>query len=220
MRHAVKAFLLVTFIALFFGGCATSRGIVSIQLPEANIAKQSNGQTIFIRSVTDARVFEQKPDSPDIPSLGFGGADTASNDLKKRAVARKRNGYGKALGDILLEENQTVESVVKDSLIRSFSEAGYEVITNKDNLKTNTVIVDTSIEKFWSWMNLGFWSITLNSEIGTKITIANDPGKPKNVFVKSEGHYQVASEKNWMAIMNKSLEQFNDKVKEQFSSKE
>jgi len=219
MRSAIKTFIIATFISLILGGCATNRGVVSLQIPQANVAKQSNGETIFIRSVTDNRAFQESPSSPDIPSLGFGETGTASNDLKKRAIARKRNTYGKALGDILLKENQTVESIVKDSLTKSFYEAGYEVIENKEQLKDNTIIIDTSIEKFWSWMNPGFWAISLTSEIGTKISISNIHDKPKEIYVQSQGNFQVANEGNWLEIINESLQKFNDKVREQFSAK-
>ncbi len=216
MRSAIKTFLTITILSLLLGGCATNRGIVSLQIPESSMATQSNGKTIFIKSVTDNRSFQQKPSSPDIPSLGFGGAENASNELKKRAIARKRNAYGKALGDILLEENQTVESIIRKSLTKSFHELGYEVIAKKENLKEDTIIVDTSIEKFWSWMNPGFWAITLSSEIETKITFTNHKEETKEIYVKSQGNYQVASGGNWIEIMNKSLQQYNDKVKENF----
>lgn len=216
MKSAIKTFLAIAIISLLLGGCATNRGIVSLQIPEFSMSTNSNGKTIFINSVTDNRTFQQNPSSPDIPSLGFGGADNTSSDLKKRAIARKRNTYGKALGDILLEENQTVESIIKKSLTKSFHELGYEVIDKKENVKTNTIIVDTSIDKFWSWMNPGFWAITLSSEIETKITLTNPKDKTKEIYVKSQGNYQVASGGNWIEIMNKSLQQFNEKVKENF----
>ena len=216
MKSAIKTFLAIAIISLLLGGCATNRGIVSLQIPEFSMSTNSNGKIIFINSVTDNRTFQQNPSSPDIPSLGFGGADNTSSDLKKRAIARKRNTYGKALGDILLEENQTVESIIKKSLTKSFHELGYEVIDKKENVKTNTIIVDTSIDKFWSWMNPGFWAITLSSEIETKITLTNPKDKTKEIYVKSQGNYQVASGGNWIEIMNKSLQQFNEKVKENF----
>ncbi|MCP3941449.1 MAG: hypothetical protein GY710_08210 [Desulfobacteraceae bacterium] len=216
MKSSIKIFLAMVTILLFLGGCAANRGIVNLQIPEPNISTNFNGKTIFISSVTDNRIFQQNPISPDIPSLGFGGADNASNDLKKRAIARKRNGFGKALGDILLEENQTVESIIKKGLIKSFHELGYEVIDKKENVKTNTIIVDISIDKFWSWMNPGFWAITLSSEIETTIILMNPKVETKEIYVKSQGNYLLASGENWIKIMNESLQQFNDKVKENF----
>lgn len=85
-------------------GCATSRGL--IQLPAkppvatAN-SQQSSQHTAVIVLVEDDRIFEEAPKTPDIPSLK-GGLAQATQDEKACAVARKRNGYGQALGDILL----------------------------------------------------------------------------------------------------------------------
>ncbi|MDH5190229.1 MAG: flagellar biosynthesis protein [Gammaproteobacteria bacterium] len=217
MKVTINKAITVIFIVLFLGGCATSRGIVSLQVPESNMQVQSNGKSIFIRTVSDTRIFQENPKSPDTPSLGFGGANNASKELKKRAIARKRNGFGKALGDILLEENQTVESVIKDSLEKSLYEAGYMIIRNKEKIKHTTIIIDASIDKFWSWMKPGFWAITLSSEIDVKLTITNPKEKRKQIYVKSEGHYQMASGGNWLEVMNKSVEQFSNKTKEYLS---
>jgi|AP12_2_1047962.scaffolds.fasta_scaffold08460_3 hypothetical protein len=217
MKSALKSCSLLIFIFFILGGCATNRGIVTLQVPESKMSPQTNGKSIFIKSVTDNRVFEEKPNSPEIPSLGFGGTNAASIETKKRAIARKRNSYGKALGDILLDQNQTVETIIADSLKKSFYDLGYKILFDKANLEKDTIIIDVSIEKFWSWMNPGFWAITLSSEIGTKIIFTNYNSEPKEIYVKSEGSYQVASGGNWIEIMNKSLQAYNSKVKDSFN---
>lgn len=181
------------------------------------MSPQSNGKSIFIRSVNDNRIFEENPKSPEIPSLGFGGANTASVETKKRAIGRKRNTYGKALGDILLVPNQTVETVIADCLQKSFYELGYQILLDKENLEKDTIIIDVSIEKYWSWVNPGFWALTLNSEIGTRIFITNYNLESKEIYVKSEGKYQIASGRNWMEIINKCLQAYDTKVKESFN---
>jgi hypothetical protein len=38
-------------------------------------------------------------------------------EVKARAIGRKRNTYGKALGDMVLEGGQTVEGVVREYLV-------------------------------------------------------------------------------------------------------
>ena len=216
MKLIIKTVLVSAFVVLFLGGCATNRGVVSLQISEPKTPSNFNGKTICINSVTDDRTFQQNPPSADIPSIGFGGADNASKELKKRAIARKRNGFGKALGDILLEEDQTVESVVKKALTKGFCELGYKVIDKKEKAKTDTIIVDVSITKFWSWMNPGFWAISLSSEIETKITLTKPKNETKVIHVKSHGKYQTASGGNWIEVMKKSLQKFNEKLKENF----
>lgn len=100
----------ISFLALcvILAGCATSRSEIKLVAPAASTVQAATGQVVVIRSVKDERVFEQEPRNPSTPSLGLDGANKASVELKLRAIGRKRNGYGKALGDVVLEGNQTV----------------------------------------------------------------------------------------------------------------
>lgn len=206
----------LTFVVLL-SGCATSRGFVSLKMPEEGIASKSNGEKIFIRSVVDKREFQENPPEANIPSLKPSRDGAVSEDLKKRVVARKRNSYGKALGDIALEEGQTVESIIHDILERAFFELGYEVVENNEGVNSDSMIVDVSIEKFWSWFNPGFWVIRLSSEIETKITVIKaDASDKKEIYVIFKKRFQTAVEGNWMKVMQGCLEQYKDKVKIEF----
>ena len=155
----------------------------------------SNGQQIYINSVVDKRVFEVKPPEPNIPSLD--PSEPQSDAIKARAVGRKRNGYGMALGDILLNEGQSVNSVVKNSLTEAFVGKGYQVIENKDQITPQTYIADVKILKFWAWMNPGFFAITLNCEIETNVDIKQE-GDPKiySLHVKTADSFQTGMESN------------------------
>jgi hypothetical protein len=142
-----RVFIIVLFASVFLlNGCATSRGLVSLTTPTSDKAAPSNGMEIYIRSVVDKRVFEADPKSPDIPSLD--PSEPQNEDIKRRAIARKRNTFGKGLGDILLNEGQTVVSVISDSLRQAFIEEGYTVIGNGSNLAKNSRIVDVEITNF------------------------------------------------------------------------
>jgi uncharacterized lipoprotein YajG len=162
-----QLFLIVVFM-LTLTSCATNRGVVRLDVPAPTMETPLNGKTVIINSVTDNRQFQENPKTQDIPSLGFGGAAGSSADIKKRSIGRKRNSFGKALGDILLEEGQTVETVITSALKRSFSEKGYKILEGQ-NQTDNTIVVDASIEKFWAYMTPGFWAITLSSDISTDI---------------------------------------------------
>ncbi|MCD4677911.1 MAG: hypothetical protein K8S18_18235 [Desulfobacula sp.] len=213
--------LLIISIALFLTGCATNRGIVKIDLPQASVVNL-NGKKVFIESVTDKRIFENNPKSQDIPSLGFGGTAQATESIKKRAIARKRNSFGKAMGDILLDEGQTIESVIRESLITSFTELGYKVVDRKDVGSEDIIIVNATIEKFWAYMTPGFWAITLTSEISTNLsieTLTDNGEKIEEITVKSENKYQIATEKNWMEIIHVSVKKYIEKVKFFFMEK-
>ena len=163
----------------FLAGCATNRGLVSLPIPTSDSAAPSNGKQIYIRSVTDKRVFEEAPKSPDIPSLD--PSEPQSEQIKLRAVARKRNTFGKGLGDIILNEGQTVETVIHDALRRALMENGYTVVEKNDNAKSSQIL-DVEINKFWSWMNPGFWAITLSTEIATDIAVTDSKDSEKKTI--------------------------------------
>ena len=207
----------VFVIALFAGafllnGCATSRGLVSLTTPTSDNVAPGNGMEIYIRSVVDKRVFEDAPKSPDIPSLD--PSEPQGEDIKRRAIARKRNTFGKGLGDILLNEGQTVMSVISDSLRQAFIEDGYTVVGSSANLGKNSRIVDVEINKFWSWMNPGFWAITLSTEIGTDVTIQGaGEGEKRIISVKAADHFQTGVDSNWLAVMHSALKDYINEVK-------
>ncbi|MEA2060069.1 MAG: hypothetical protein U9P10_06050 [Thermodesulfobacteriota bacterium] len=137
--------LFITFLAI--NGCATNRGVVNLKIPESVNTAEPNDKTIYIESVFDKRIFQNNPKTQDIPSLGFGGSEVATSDIKKRAIARKRNGFGKAMGDILLQKGQTVETVIENSLKQAFIETGYEVLNNKEKISRNTLIKGVEIDQ-------------------------------------------------------------------------
>ena len=89
---------------LVWTGCATSRGILEVPLTVGDNPAQ--GREVKIVRVSDRRTFQMKPPDPSTPSLKDEAIDNPA--ITSRAIARKRSGYGMAMGDILLPEGQTV----------------------------------------------------------------------------------------------------------------
>ncbi|WP_052433580.1 hypothetical protein [Sulfurospirillum arsenophilum] len=210
MNYVLRTLLTLLFFtsALFFNGCAAKRGEVALAVPTTNAeAVPSNAQQIYINSVVDKRVFEVKPSEPNIPSLD--PSEPQTDTIKARAVARKRNGYGMAMGDIVLNANQTVNSVIKDSLKEALKSKGYQVIENKDQITPQTYIADVKIVKFWSWMNPGAFAITLSCEIETNVNMKKE-GDPQayNIHVKAADSYQMGTESNYIEIMQIALQKY------------
>lgn len=212
MKAKVYGSLIIVAL-IFLSGCATNRGIVSLTVPEITSNIPQTGQTVCIQTIADKRVFENNPKTQDIPSLGFGGSDQATEELKKRAIARKRNSYGKAMGDILLEEGQTVESVIADAIKKAFAEKGYDVLASCTARENDTVLVNAEITKFWAYMTPGFWAITLSSDIATDLELVAGEAQLEVVEVHSEGKYQIASEGNWMEIIRLSVSKYVEELK-------
>lgn len=214
-KIALRSLITLAFAtsALLFTGCATKRGEVALQVPIAKTeTAPSNGKQIYINSVVDKRVFELKPADPSTPSLD--PSEAQSDAVKARAVGRKRNGYGMALGDILLNENQSVSSVIKDSLKDALTDKGYQVIDAKEQITPQTYIADVKIIKFWSWMNMGFWALTLSCEIETNVDVKQE-GNPQtySLHVKTADSFQTGMESNYIEVMQKALKEYSAQAK-------
>ncbi|WP_295757215.1 hypothetical protein [Undibacterium sp.] len=191
-------------ISLLLGGCAASRGTVSLATPTTQAAQMSNNKQIYINTVEDKRVFELKPGKPSIPSLN--PDRPSSDDIKSRAIARKLNGFGQAFGDILLENGQTVSALMRNTLQQALIANGYKVIENKSQITPETYILDAKVNQFWSWMNPAVFAIDINTVISTDISISDPSGiKNSKIEAKASDSYQLASGKNWIEVMQKAL---------------
>jgi uncharacterized lipoprotein YajG len=204
--------ILASLLAVgLLGACATSRSVLDIQAPTGQAATAS-GKQVFINSAVDKRIFQPNASSPDIPSLDPG--KNQDDTIKNRAVGRKRNGFGKALGDIVLKEGQSVETLTTNSIRQAFLEKGYTIINNKEQIGKDTYVVDANIEKFWAWMNPGFAAITLSTEIATEINIkAPTDSSKKKIYVKAADGFQLGTESNWMEVINRALRLYVDDLK-------
>jgi hypothetical protein len=194
-------------------GCATNRSEIKLSAPATAVASTTapSKGVVYLRSVSDARVFEEKPSDPSHPSLGFGGAAAATDDVKARAIGRKRNGFGQAIGDVLLENGQTVVGVVRDNLSAAFQAAGYQVVTTEPAAGAATLVADVKVTEFWAWLRPGFWALTLTTNITTDVRFAGATA-PLTVSAHAEDSRQAATEKAWMAIVDKALVDFRNKA--------
>ncbi|ANJ66307.1 hypothetical protein A9404_01965 [Halothiobacillus diazotrophicus] len=207
---------------LVLAGCATSRSEISLDQPgmsaagmataSAATAAPSNGRVVVIRSVTDERHFEEDPGEPSTPSLGFEGADKATAAIKARAIGRKRNSFGKAMGDILLEPGQTVESVVRLNATEALEAAGYQVKeATAPSSTTAPILLDIHIKKFWSWFRPGFWAVTLSTNIATDIDVSTKD-KPETISIHAEDANMAATDGAWVAVMKKALAEYREQL--------
>jgi hypothetical protein len=195
LRMAAASLLLALCV-----GCATSRSEIdvappSLDLPAASAATKGK---VYISAV-DERVFETKPRSADIPSLKH--AEIGDKSITGRAVGRKRNGYGKALGDVLLPSGRTVSALVGESVAAAYRQAGYEVVSTPNT--TGATEVKVHIKEFWSWFSPGFFYVTVNNKSHLDIETAGRP-KLKIVTLKSDG-MQAVTDSDWKAITEAGL---------------
>lgn len=205
-------------LILLVSGCATNRGYLDVRVPEGSLVNP-NGKQVYIRSITDNRQFQDNPSSADIPSLGFGGLKEAAPDIKNRAIARKRNDFGKALGDILLEEGQSVQEIVRTATRSALYSLGYAVVDRQEDAQSDAIIMDISIDKFWGWLLPGFWTLALKSEITTVNTVSV-PQKDKPIIVRAEAinRCQVGNTANWQKVFELVVKDFIEKAKMEFKN--
>lgn len=196
---------------IFLGGCATSRSVLDVSAPVSRTVGQANGKEVFIGLVSDKRVFEENPSEPNIPSMD--PSEAQDQAMKLRAIGRKRNGFGKALGDIVLQDGKSVESLTMGAIRQAFVEKGYRVVDNKD-AAANAYLVTADVNKFWAWMNPGFAAITLNTEIATDLSLKSLEGSERiSVSVKAADYFQTGMEGNWVEVINKALQLYVDDLK-------
>ncbi len=217
MGEVVKKYLkmgqfwLVLLVAVAgLSGCATSRSVVEPTVPKSENPAQ--GPAIKIVQVLDNRGFAIGAEAPDTPSLS--DDDIQNRATTSRAIARKRNTYGKALGDVLLPESMTVADITKSALEQAFRESGYRVFSPGQPGYDEAVPVTVSIRQFWAWMTPGFWAIAL--EHRGDLTLQG-PVAPLQQGLTVESYVretmQMAPESSWRDIVSKGLADLIAKTK-------
>jgi hypothetical protein len=201
--------LILLAIAILVSGCATTRGVLEIEAEES--VNPESGQAVKIVQVVDLREFQTAPPEPDIPSLKNNEIDDPA--ITSRAIARKRNTFGQAMGDILLPEGQTVMGLVSSSLAKGLRENGFRVLEESAAEYAAAAPIAVDIEKFWGWFQPGFWQLKLHYV--TSITVSGPVGPFADVVTFSsdvEMGFQTASSGNWQQTIDASLDELNDEI--------
>ena len=159
--------VLLCLVVVFLTGCATTRGVIDV--PATVSSNPPSGPVVRIDRVTDRRVFEVDPKQASVPSL-MNEAEIKDPAVTSRAVARKRGGFGKALGDILLPEGRTVMQVVEEALTRSLRESGYRVVGKQDPQAAAAIPIEADIDQFWAWFRPGAFQVAVEFESSVRLT--------------------------------------------------
>ena len=211
MKLSLMVLGAMSLLALFSSGCATSRGILDVRIPDTPNMEYTT--SVKITKVTDSRKFELKPNSAAIPSLKDG---QINNDaITSRAIARKRNAFGKAMGDILLPEGRRVEDLAKEAVQEALKKKGYSIAERNTPEYAKAVPVEVDIRQFWSWGTPGFWAFKLEFEaivtIRSKVVSSNSEEETVRGYVLL--HTQAATSRAWMNTIQKGLEILIDNIK-------
>ena len=196
----VRRILAVAALVLL-AGCATNRAEVDVLRPgDTQTPAPSNGKKVYISAVDD-RVFQIKPSSFDTPSLKYDEIDDKS--ITERAIARKRNNFNMAIGDVLLPEGRTVSELVGDAVATAYRQAGYEVVSAPGARDITEVKVQ--IIEFWSWYSAeGVLDKVLSNKSLLQIKAPGVPAHPVNTLVSEK--VKVATDTDWKTITEAGLE--------------
>ncbi len=132
--------------------------------------------------------------------------EDSSDASKARAIGRKRNGYGEALGDVVLPEGKTASGLVESALATGFQEAGYLVVKQGAPNFGAAAPVTARIIDFWAWFQPGFWSITTNQK--SELQLSGDVGAlhgAQTVKTSVSESKQVVVSSDWQEIVEKGL---------------
>jgi hypothetical protein len=216
MRNvSIKGLLLRLIVVLVLGGCATSRSIVDIKVsPGSNPA---NGKEVKIVQITDGRKFEVAPKTQSIPSLNE--EEIKDSKITSRAIGRKRNTYGKAMGDFMLPEQRTVQDLVREAMTKALREKGYSVVEQSSANYQNGLPLEADIGQLWTYITPGFWSLTLEFETIVKIKGNVFPtSNEEQIRGYAQMSVQTGAESNWIETIQNGIDDFIKKLKEKLKS--
>lgn len=202
---------------LLLGGCATNRSYLSLALP-ASGAVVTGDKVAVIETVHDQRRFEEDPDAPSTPSLKKGEKYTLDAQGRTQAIARKRNGYGMAIGDILLEGDATVETLTRNLVAQGLRARGYRVLEPGAPPPANAVAVQVAIDEFWAWATPGMWAGSIEARVSTGLKTSATSNPDIHVVGYGENIVQSGRATNWKQAYERAFADYLEKFKAAFDT--
>lgn len=200
----IRALALVGLVLGLTTGCATNRSQIAITAP-ANVVINTTGMPVKIVAARDSRKFTVNPSNPSLESLA-NPIDIANPAVTGRAIARKRNGFGQALGDVMLPEGKTVTALVVDAVRSALHEKGYRVVDDKSPDHATALPLALDVKHFWAWIRPGFWSLEMKFNANVAITSTELVGQDGQlVHAESMMNVQGAFESNWQELIQNGV---------------
>ena len=187
------------------GGCATTRSATHLTIPQPGaVVTQTSPRQVVIDTVEDTRDFQVAPSDPSTPSLKRGQQYEMDATQRETAIGRKRNTWGKAMGDWVLEDGQTVNSITRDLIATTLRSLGYQVENTQGD--SNATHVRVAIKQFWAWFTPGMWTATIEAKVQTQLQFSGPDGN-KSIVVNGYGRNQVQTgrEANWQLAYDRAF---------------
>lgn len=212
--HLFRIALLVPALSVL-AACATNRSQISLTVPAPADMVVSADKTAVIETVSDQRRFEADPADPSTPSLKKGHDFALDAEGRKAAVGRKRNSYGRAIGDIVLQPPQTIETITRDLVASGLQQRGYRVV-DATAAPADALRVSVGVQEFWSWLTPGFWAIDMEARVKTQLRFEGVSSREINVAAYGKKTAQTGREDNWKQAYERVFLDYLEKQKAAF----
>lgn len=181
MRLSVLSLLLLMLL-LPSASSAARRSEIALKIPAFKDARSDAKGVIYLKSVSDDRIFADQPREANTPSIAVGSVATTPAKDRRFFIARVRDGYGKARNNIFLKPDQPVEKVVRELLTSALTSHGYRVVSDAAAAGSGAIVMEASINQLWGYIQVkgGGWSgdiPKMAGEIKTTLTTRGPGGK-------------------------------------------
>ena len=211
IRHP-GVFLWPALLALLLSGCAAGRSTVEITPPTA--VNPVGGAYAKIVTVDDVRKFEASPRMPRIPSLE-NASQITDPSITSRAVARKRGGFGKALGDVVLPPGQSVAGLVRAAAGKALADKGYTVVGADSPDYAAAAPLSIDIGQFWAWFSPGFASVHIDFEGTLTLRGAGLLDRDPTTVTSHLSHEGGAIfESDWAELVQRGIADLSQRIEE------
>ena len=98
--------------------------------------------------------------------------------------------------------------MVREQLVVALRDAGYRVV---DAGTSGVPTVDVDIQQFWSWLNPGFFAVTVSTVVATDIKVAGRAA-PVTVRVTNQESALAVTDGAWIEAIDKTMAKWRAEV--------
>ena len=199
----LKLLLCTAVTCLFFTGCTSSNYVLDLKgapvISNGNVVQE---KIVYVADVTDNRMFVNNSEDLSIPN-GL----QLSKEYKSRAYAT----FAKEKAGILVAPGKDIAQLVKEHLVKAFSDAGYAVVTDMaaDADESDVIVVAASIKNFWAWTEMSKVTCNMKVDVTTDVYMQNR-NLQRHMYLSSKFGREVITDtkEQYQKITNEALENY------------
>jgi hypothetical protein len=169
VRDVCRRAFVPVLLAGLLSACALGESVLEVKPPQPGSMQPAAGAPLVQIDITDARIFQAAPRDPSDPSLED-AARIADPAVRARAIGRKRNAYGMAMGEFVLPPGQTVMTLTRSTTEKVLRDKGYAVVPANTPPPANAIPLGIVINQMWSWLTPGFVEVSFGFKSQVELT--------------------------------------------------